>query len=227
MVIPLKETAMDPSRTVYFHTCEDKNCNGTIIVEYQPSIKASSRYRPETSDLPPCPICGGDMKISTMNAVEQDLIPDPGWPGQVQFHVTLYTRTLFVPTVKRPGRQSNSVTSENEAQNSPSPLTDRLKALEEGFFTDDDLAKLFKVSTRVVATWVRDGRIRPVRLTEKKKRLYTKAIVEEFIDRESDLIALKGKRTGKIPATRPRKSMSIEESRKLVKSIRDKSRSDE
>lgn len=218
---------MDASRSLYYFACEDKDCQGKAVVEYQPAIKASSAYRPEISDQPTCPICGGDMKMSRMNAEEQELIPDPGWPEETQVHVTLYTRTLFIPEVKKRVIQKNPAASENEAQLSPPSIPGQLKELTEGFFTDDDLAKVFGVTKRVVSTWVRDGRIRPVKLTEKKKRLYTKQIIEDFIDRNSDLLSRQSPVMGQIPAPRTRNTMSIEESRKLVKSMRKKINSKE
>jgi hypothetical protein len=216
------EALMDASRSLYYLACEDKDCQGKAVVEYQPAIKASSSYRPEIADQPSCPICGGDMKMSRMNAEEQELIPDPGWPEETQVHVTLYTRTLFIPAVKKKAIQTNPAPSENEVLKSPSPIPEQLMELTEGFFTDDDLTKLFGVTKRVVSTWVRDGKIRPVKLTEKRKRLYTKQIIEDFIDRNSDLLSRQSSVLGQIPAPRPRNTMSIEDSRKLVKSIRKK-----
>jgi hypothetical protein len=216
------EAPMDESRSLYYFACEDQNCPGKAVVEYQPAIKANSAYRPEISDQLSCPICGGDMKMSPMNTQEQDLIPDPGWPGETQVHVTLYTRTLFIPAVKKKAIQRTPVPSENQVQTSPPSFPEQLNEIGEGFFTDADLAKLFRVSTRVISKWVKDERIRPVKLTEKKKRLYTKQIIEDFIDRNSDLLSRQGPTLGQIPAPRPRSTMSIEESRNLVKSMRKK-----
>jgi hypothetical protein len=225
MVILLEET-MDMSRTVYFHTCEDRNCPGMIIVEYTPAIVVGSAFRPEFTDRHPCPICGGDMKTVLMEAGGTEIIPDPGWPEQIQAGMTLYSRTPFLPTIKRKVDQTKPLPSETEAPTPPSATPEQLKDLTERLFTDEDLAGLFKVSKRVIATWVKDKRIRPVKLTEKNKRLYTKAIIEDFVQRESGLIALQSPGMGNIPAPRPRKSVSIEESRNLVKKMRKKIESD-
>lgn len=166
------------------------------------------------------------MKTILMEPGDSEIIPDPGWPEQIQAGMTLYNRTPFLPAIKRKVDQTNPLPAETEGQASPSATSEQLKDLTEKLFTDEDLAGLFKVSKRVIATWVKDKRIRPVKLTQKNKRLYTKAIIEDFVQRESGLIALQSQGIGNIPAPRQRKSVSIEESRNLVKKMRQKIESD-
>lgn len=166
------------------------------------------------------------MKTVLMEPGDSQIIPDPGWPEQIQAGMTLYNRTSFFPAIKRKIDQTKPSRSETEAPAPPFSPPEQLKELTERLFTDEDLAGLFKVSKRVISTWVKDKRIRPVKLTEKNKRLYTKAIIEDFVQRESGLIALQSQGIGNIPAPRPRKSVSIEESRNLVKKMRKKIESD-
>jgi hypothetical protein len=104
----------------------------------------------------------------------------------------------------------------------PEPVQqpEELKDPETEYFTEEQIAEYFGVKIRVVRKWVADKRLGCVQLT-KRKKVFTQALIDEFVRKESGLPAhqgVPGKGAAGLAQT-PRTPISVEESRALLKGL--------
>lgn len=204
---------MDTSRSLYHFLCEDQDCFGLVVVEYAPAIKRNSGYRPEISDRPACPLCGGDMMIIPMAEGDEETIPDPGWPGEIQTRVTLYTRRIFVPDIKSKVHRITPASSAKADQDSASEIS---SMPEKTHFTEEELARHFEVDVVDIRRLVAKRKLSYVQL-KVGKRVFTQESVDEFVWRESGVTAPPAT-GGKNPlAPTPRHGISLEEAKKAIR----------
>ena len=91
--------------------------------------------------------------------------------------------------------------------------------------TEPDVAQLLGISVRAVRRLVKDKKLRAIRPT-KKKLLFTRALIDEYLQSEAGIPSRPGDRN---PSTSPpgsvpsRSSLSLEESRALLRDISHKS----
>jgi hypothetical protein len=210
---------MDTSRSLYHFLCEDQDCFGLVVVEYVPPIKVNSGYRPEISDRPACPLCGGDMMIIPMAAGDEETIPDPGWPDEIQTSVTLYTRRVFVPDVNS---KVHRITPASSAKVDQDSAAETSSIPEKNHFTEEELARHFDVEVVDIRRLVAKRKLSYVQL-KVGKRVFTQESIDDFIRRESG-VAAPPVAGGKNPlAPKPRQSISLEESRRILREALKKS----
>jgi hypothetical protein len=104
----------------------------------------------------------------------------------------------------------------------PEPVEqpEELKSPETEYFTEEDVAGHFGVPVRVVRKWVAEKKLGCIQLT-KRKKVFTQALVDEFVRKESGLPAHPGppgKGAAGLAQT-PRTPISVEESRALLKGL--------
>jgi excisionase family DNA binding protein len=92
------------------------------------------------------------------------------------------------------------------------------------YLTDHEAAKILDISVREVRRLVHEKRLGCIQLT-KRKKVFTQTLIDEFIRRESSLRehqGLPGKGAAALPE-QPRTTITVEESRALLKGLTKKS----
>jgi len=95
---------------------------------------------------------------------------------------------------------------------------------EPSFLTEPDVAQLLGVSVKTVRKLVKDKKLRAIRPT-KKKLLFTRALVDEFLQREAGVPSPPGQVSNAMSSlgfNPSRSSLSLEQSRALLQDLRDK-----
>jgi len=102
-----------------------------------------------------------------------------------------------------------------------SAIAGRVQCADPGILTETDVAAIVGISVRAVRRLVNEKRLRSIRLT-KRKQVFTRALVDEFLQRETGLKKTTQDHRGFDPKfVGPEKSpISLEESRSLLKDLR-------
>lgn len=144
---------------------------------------------------------------------------DPWWPME---HIQVITTRIFF------GLESVSYPTEYvrpgnlcQAYGETVPRDDERPS---EYLTEEDVARHFNVSVRVVRRWVSKKRLRPIRLT-KRTRVFTWALIDEFLMREAgglEKLDLVNQPARDQPFRPTRRSMSLDESRALLRDLKEK-----
>lgn len=143
---------------------------------------------------------------------------DPWWPME---HIRVVSNQItyglgsmpYLTAYMRLGHpsQSSGVTGPGDGEGAPE------------YLTEEDVARHFSVSVRIVRRWVSAKKLKPIRLT-KKKKVFTWALIDEFIKREAGILGDQGTLNSARPQpfSPTRRSMSLDESRALLRELKQK-----
>lgn len=190
---------------VWQYECPNTEC---ALVAHVNNVVLGRRY----SDGVPCPRCGQEMTRARealdgeFNPTEQEVLA--GQELDVTFQV--------VPPWKAFG---------HEEQGSPSQADHLGERNEKDVLTEEDAARILHIEVKDVHRLVKQKRLGCIRLKQ-GKIAFTHALIDTFVQRESGIIPVhqEPQRKGaSVFVEQPRKSISVEESRRLLKDLEKKS----
>ncbi|HTY25383.1 MAG TPA: helix-turn-helix domain-containing protein [Desulfomonilaceae bacterium] len=205
--------------TCWFYRCPNSECNCVGITN---NVVLEHRY---SDGVVPCPKCGQPMeRIREALSGEYDLeaqeeIARLAIPVKPTFTYSSEAERNFYAAMygfNYPYYPKLPTNTENSTEGDPA--SGSMENL--NFLTEIDVARMLCTSVREVRQLVKKGKLRSIKLG-KRKQVFTRALVEEFIQREAGLSPVSGSHqqaAGQFrPANRP---ISLEESRSLLKELR-------
>jgi hypothetical protein len=213
---------METSLKCWIYKCPKSKCGLVAVVN---QIVLEHRY---ANGVIPCPRCGQRMKRNReaqpgeFDREKQEALA--AWASQIcEFRVIPPWETFGNATPRMGGVKVTRTVNEAEARiNDDYKIPSaEMKVEAPKFLTETDVAGILGISVRAVRRLVKDKKLRPIRLT-KRKKLFTQAVVDDFIQRETGLVT---STSGGNDLTRSRycpknTPISLEESRSLLKGLR-------
>ena len=205
--------------TCWFYRCPNSECNcvgitNNVVLEHKCP-----------DGVVPCPKCGQQMErirealSGEYDLQDQEKIARLAKPVKATFAYSSEAERNFYEAMygfNYPYYPKLSTNADNPTEGDPASTSIE----KPDFLTETDVARMLGATVRVVRQRVKEGRLRSIKLG-KRKQVFTRALVEEFIQREAGLSPVSGsyqQATGQFrPTNRP---ISLEESRSLLKELR-------
>jgi excisionase family DNA binding protein len=163
------------------------------------------------------------MKVTPMGSEITEFFPEAARSDALS--LTIRSRTFFKPTNAEDveaGPSSSESTSQTSALNGHE--RDQEESPATPYLTELEAARVLDISVREVRRLVHEKRLGYIQLT-KRKKVFTQTLIDEFIRRESGIRehqGLPGKGAAALPE-QPRTTITVEESRALLKGLTKKS----
>ncbi|HTY24022.1 MAG TPA: helix-turn-helix domain-containing protein [Desulfomonilaceae bacterium] len=206
--------------TCWFYRCPKSECNCVGITN---NVVLEHRY---SDGVVPCPKCGqqmerirealsGEYDLEAQEEIARLAIPmKPTFAYSSEAEHNFYAAMYGFSYPYYPNSPSNNAESPVDGD----PASTSSENL--NFLTEIDVAHMLGAPIKMVRQLVKKGKLRSIKLG-KRKQVFTRALVEEFIQREAGLSPASGicrQAAGQFrPTNRP---ISLEESRSLLKDLR-------
>jgi hypothetical protein len=212
---------METSLKCWFYQCPKSKCGLVAVVN---NIVLEHRY---SNGIIPCPRCDQSMKrIREAQPGEYDIEMQEAFAAweTLTFEFRLVSPSeAFADASLRKGAAKVP-----HAANEPDPQISNLHKTASAdvektpkFMSEADVAGILGISVRAVRRLVRDKKLRPIMLT-KRKKVFTRAVVDDFIQRETGLFSLdpNGHHSASNLHRPEKRPIPLEESRSLLKDLR-------
>lgn len=219
---------METSLKCWFYQCPKSKCRLVAVVN---NIVLEHRYSNGTI---PCPRCDQPMKrIREAQPGEYDIEMQEAFAAwetlTFEFRLVSPSEALADASLRTGAAKVPHGTNESETE-----ISNQLKAasteVEKApkFMSETDVAGILGISVRAVRRLVNDRKLRPIMLS-KRKKVFTRAVVDDFIRRETGLVGPDSNGNHSAPDLhRPEKRpIPLEESKSLLKALRKGSPKDE
>ena len=195
--------------TCWFYQCPDPECNCVGIIN---NVVLEHKC---TNGLVKCPQCGRQME-----RIREALLGE--YDPQAQEELAKWA-TSFKVTFVSPWEANHYLSAQADGL-TPLQLTTDPEApqpQETSFLTEDDAARILRISAKAVRQLVKIGKLGSIRLT-KRKQVFTRALIDEFLQHQAGLCGLSSGGHQQAASTfRPaNKAISLEQSRSLLKNLR-------
>lgn len=212
---------METSLRCWFYQCPKSKCGLVAVVN---NVVLEHRY---SDGIIPCPRCDQRMKrIREAQPGEYDIETQEAFAAwetlTFEFKLASPSEALVAASLRMSAVKVPHVANESETE-----ISNQLKAASTEvektpkFMSEIDVAGILGISVRAVRRLVKERKLRPIMLT-KRKKVFTRAVVDDFIQRETGLVGLdsNGNHSARDLHRPEKRPIPLEESKSLLKALR-------